>query len=143
MIAIVHGVSIEEKLCTGYLRLSRYHHNQEGTVTSRTMISLVQKMRLQLSSKKANRNAAAVHQPLTVEQSFVECVCVTVTKRAGSQMIGCSFFGRSEIFADAYTIWEVGTSGQVIGWYFIGAGRQTLPTKLFGSLLLDGISEPE
>ena len=58
-------------------------------------------------------------------------------------MIGCSFFGRSEISADGYTIWEVGTSGQVIGWYFTGAGYQTLPIRLCGSLLLDGISEPE
>lgn len=55
-------------------------------------------------------------------------------------MIGCSFFGRSGIFADAYTIWEVVTSGQVIGWLLIGAGHQTLPTGFFGSLLLDGIS---
>jgi hypothetical protein len=57
-------------------------------------------------------------------------------------MIGCSFFGRSEISADAYTIWEVGMSGQVIGWSFMGAGHQTLPVGSVGSLLLDGISEP-
>lgn len=97
-------------------------------------------MRIQFSSQKTDRNAAPVHKPLTVEQSFVECVCVTVIKRTGSQMTGCFFFGRSGIFADTYIIWEVGTSGQVIGWLLIGAGYQALPIGLFGSSLLDGVS---